>query len=209
MTGRLVLVRHGETAWNAENRFQGQADEPLNATGWEQARAAAPALAGLGIDELWSSPLSRARQTASLVGALAKVPVWTDDRLREVNVGSWSGRTVDEVAASEPEYLPKWRAGEDFRRSSTGETEAEVADRMGEFLSSIVSADGRTVCVVGHGFALRVGIAKLLAIPARLLATLGNCHVAVVDVPGQHLRLSVLNIPAECLGVGGSAPPAQ
>src|SRR5581483_11305534 len=97
----LLLVRHGETDWNAERRWQGHADVPLNARGREQARALAEELAGESIDAIYSSDLSRAQDTADIVGARLDVPVVVDPDLREIDVGPVEGLTAEESAAFE------------------------------------------------------------------------------------------------------------
>ena len=91
MTRRLVLVRHGQTEWNLLGRAQGHADISLDAIGHAQAAAAAPYLAALAPVRLWSSDLARARETAAYVAEAAGLPVETDPRLREYDVGVRSG----------------------------------------------------------------------------------------------------------------------
>jgi 2,3-bisphosphoglycerate-dependent phosphoglycerate mutase len=95
----LLVVRHGETDWNAERRWQGHADVPLNERGREQARALAESLAGERIDAIYTSDLSRARETAQTVGARVGVDVVTDPDLREVDVGPIEGLTAEEAQA--------------------------------------------------------------------------------------------------------------
>jgi broad specificity phosphatase PhoE len=98
----LLLVRHGETAWNAEHRWQGHADVPLNARGREQALALADQLATDGrVDAIYTSDLSRARDTAEIVGARLRVPVFADRDLREIDVGPFEGLTAEETKAFE------------------------------------------------------------------------------------------------------------
>src|SRR5712691_6348769 len=87
----LLLVRHGETDWNAEHRWQGHADVPLNARGRKQAKALAEELAPQGVDAIYTSDLSRARDTAAIVGERLGVPVVLDPDLREIDVGSREG----------------------------------------------------------------------------------------------------------------------
>lgn len=95
----LLFVRHGQTDWNAERRWQGHADVPLNDRGREQAHALAEQLAGESIDAIYSSDLSRARDTADIVGALLVVPVVVDADLREIDVGAVEGLTWEESQA--------------------------------------------------------------------------------------------------------------
>ena len=92
----LLLVRHGETDWNAERRWQGHADVPLNDRGREQARTLADRLAGERIDAIYTSDLGRARETAEILAARLGVPVVTDPDLREIDVGSREGLTGDQ-----------------------------------------------------------------------------------------------------------------
>ena len=94
----LLLVRHGETDWNAERRWQGHADVPLNARGREQAKALAETLAADRIDAIYTSDLSRARDTAEIVAARLGIEAVADPALREIDVGSREGRTgeIDE-----------------------------------------------------------------------------------------------------------------
>jgi broad specificity phosphatase PhoE len=92
----LLLVRHGETDWNAESRLQGHTDRPLNDLGRRQAAQLAEALAGDGVAAIWSSDLARARETAEIVGARLGLSVQLDPDLREKNWGTWEGLTPPE-----------------------------------------------------------------------------------------------------------------
>src|ERR1700741_2656837 len=104
----LLLVRHGETDWNRERRFQGHADQPLNETGREQARAPATDLDGNGIDLIYTSDLARARETAEIVGAQLGLDVVAMRELREIDVGEWEGLTWQEIEERYPEGARKW-----------------------------------------------------------------------------------------------------
>ena len=121
MTTRIVLVRHGETEFNAEGRLQGQTDIPLSAVGIAQAEAVGPVIAGMNPVAIVSSPLMRARVTAETIGRVAGVEVGVDERLKEVDVGQWAGQTVLDLHRNDPDYARLMASGKDFRRSS-GET---------------------------------------------------------------------------------------
>ena len=108
----LILVRHGETDWNRDGRWQGHADRSLNDRGREQSRALADALAGEDVAAVYASDLSRARETAEIVAARLGRPVGVDARLREVDVGGWSGLTMAEIEARFPMEVARWRAEE-------------------------------------------------------------------------------------------------
>jgi probable phosphoglycerate mutase len=156
------LVRHGETSWNVEGRFQGLADIDLTPSGEAQAERAGIALArfvasGLTVDVVASSDLSRARKTAEkLAAAIGAAAVHTDVRLRERDVGQWSGLTVQAIEDKFPGMLARFRSGE-VDRLPDGESTAEVRDRA---LAAVLdfgsaSADGGVVVAVTHGGVIR------------------------------------------------------
>jgi len=120
---QLIVLRHGRTAWNATGRFQGQADIGLDDRGRAQAEQAAEVLAELAPTAIYSSDLSRARQTAVPLAARCGLPVHTDERLREIHVGSWEGLTIDDLLVQLDDDVKRaYLAGEDVRRSPTSRT---------------------------------------------------------------------------------------
>ena len=163
---RLVLWRHGVTDWNEQGIFQGRADIPLNERGQAQAVAAAPEVAALHPSAVYASPLIRARQTAQAYVDITGAQVHLDDRLTEIDVGTWVGESLASVAALDPAAGADMAAGRDYRRSATGETMTEVGVRVAECLREIADAhDGETVLVVSHGGAIRMGVATILGWP--------------------------------------------
>ena len=200
---RLVVWRHGRTQWNLQRRFQGQADTDLDAVGLDQAERAARVLAGLQPNALYSSDLKRTRQTAAALARLSGVEVRCDPRLREIHVGSWEGLLDDEVARVDPERWMRLRRGEDVRRSSTGESVAEVGERVAAALTEIAdgAADDATVVVTSHGLAARAGICRLVGLPAqhwRILGSLDNCAWAVLQWHrgGRYYRIAEYDVTA-------------
>jgi broad specificity phosphatase PhoE len=107
----LLLARHGQTDWNAERRWQGHTDRPLNERGREQAEALAERLADVELVAVYSSDLSRARDTAAVVAERQALEVRTSPELREVDVGSWAGLTRPEAEARFPEAFARWQEG--------------------------------------------------------------------------------------------------
>jgi len=183
---RIVLWRHGRTEWNRTNRFQGQADISLDLTGVQQAQAAAPYLARMEPTVIWSSDLARATHTAQELAVLTGLDVTLDQRLREIHVGSWEGLTGDQVREVDPELSTQLWAGEDVRRSTTGETVAEVGHRAAAALAELAASaeDGSTVVAVTHGVAARAGICQLLGYPYamwHLLGSVDNCCWSVIE----------------------------
>jgi 2,3-bisphosphoglycerate-dependent phosphoglycerate mutase len=146
----LLLVRHAETDWNLERRWQGHADPPLNETVCAQARALALLLSGRGVTAVYSSDLARARATAELVARPAGLTVRLDPRLREVDVGEWSGLTTAEAEARFPAGAERRRAG--GLGWEHGETYEAMGARVEEALLEIAAAHpGEAVLVVTHG----------------------------------------------------------
>ena len=183
---RIVLVRHGETSDNAAGIWQGHRDSPLSATGRDQARGAASALAAYRPQLVVSSDLQRARATAEAVGEACGMPVRTDPRLREIDVGGWQGRNTAEVREGHPELLAAMGRGEDVRRGVTGETVGELAVLVGAALEEVGAEldPGRVAIVVSHGVAARAGVAALTGLEQmqalQVLWGLGNAHWAVL-----------------------------
>jgi probable phosphoglycerate mutase len=155
----IFLARHGETTWNKDRRFQGQEDVPLNDLGREQARALAEVAAGHDLAALYASPLARARETAEIVGARLGLPVATDDRLMESDVGDWQGLYKADIERDQPEAWAAFgAAGEDFRFPG-GESLAEQQRRVIAALVDITQAHRLPALVVCHRGVIRCALA--------------------------------------------------
>jgi len=178
-----VLWRHGQTVWNAERRFQGQSDIPLDETGQTQAERAARLLAALRPDLILSSDLSRAAQTAAPLARLTGLEVTLDKDLRERHGGRWEGLTDTEIRTRYPVEHANWTPPD-------GEPSPVVADRVAGALYRIAEAAAGTenaepglAVVVSHGAALRLGMSRLLGMPDELFGVLGplsNCSWSVL-----------------------------
>ncbi|WP_282006330.1 histidine phosphatase family protein [Propioniciclava sinopodophylli] len=205
---KLVLVRHGQTDSNAAGRFQGQQDVPLNRIGRSQADALAERLVRLKAARIVTSDLLRARATADAIATASGVGVSVDERLREIDVGSWQGRTSVEVAAENPWFEEELHSGRDFRRSETGETAAEAGERVAAVLHELAEAHPReTTFVVGHGLALRVGLCLFLGLgldASFAISGLWNCSWTILD-HNERWRLQSYNNVV----VGHSGPLAS
>ena len=193
---RVVVLRHGRTAWNRIGRAQGQGDVPLDEVGHAQARAAAPLLAALSPARLVSSDLTRAAQTAAYVGEACGLEVELDPRLREFDVGERQGLTWAESVERFPWIADGVGLGERLAGVPGAESDADVAARIGPALEEAAASvgPGQTVVVVTHGAALKLGIGSLLGwdeTVVRALAVLDNCHWATLRVPvdGRARRL--------------------
>lgn len=204
MTARkLILWRHGQTEWNLTGRFQGQADIPLNELGLQQARDAAPAVAGYQPTRVIASDLERAQQTAAELSALTGVSVESNSRFREIHVAEWEGLRLDEVLERDPEFLKREIDGRDSRRGETGESTAEVGERIAAAMHDVTeaSADDDVVVVAMHGLAIRVGVATFLGLDlkaSRIFGGVDNCGWVVLDRSRSGAwRLSGYNVLAD------------
>jgi broad specificity phosphatase PhoE len=175
---RVVLWRHGQTAWNLEGRFQGRADIPLDAKGVAQSEDAARRLAALRPTAIISSPLQRAAGTAAALSRLTGLAVSFDPDLLERDGGAWEGLTTREIRERYPDEYAGWQPPD-------GETSAEVAKRVGAALERAIARmpDDGPLVVTSHGAALRLGLASLLGFPEDLwdrLGGLSNCSWSVI-----------------------------
>ena len=183
---RVLLVRHGETAWNAIGKLQGHTDIELNDTGRDQARALVEVVRATTIATVWTSDLARARQTGEIIAAaLGLPPPSVDSELRERRFGVFEGLTRDECAAQHPEA---WRAWLDRTGTPQGaETRDVVLARMTRALNRVVAGTVGTALVVTHGGVMRTWLMEHLG------ATVGpimNGSIHAVEHDGTRFRLT-------------------
>lgn len=196
-TRALVLLRHGQTSWNAVRRIQGQLDSELDEVGQAQGQAAAAVIAKHNPQHVWSSDLQRARVTGEYVAEASGLSVVTDVRLREFGFGEWEGRLHTELDVEHPERIARLRRG-NFDAVPGGEPAAEVCERMSAALRELLDQTdlGRASIAVSHGGAIRAGIGALLAWPelqVSTLAPLRNCCWAVLVESAGNLQLASYN----------------
>jgi broad specificity phosphatase PhoE len=181
----IVLVRHGETDWNRDNRFQGHADPPLNDVGRQQARALAGELSSRPFVAAYTSPLRRAAETAAILGDALQLELHSDASLMEVDVGSWSGLTRADVEARFPLGYARWL--EYGHGWDDGETYDELGARVVSGLVRIGREhDGGDVLAVTHGGPIRSALAAAEGVPfeeaRRSIHVIGNCAVVRLAV---------------------------
>lgn len=206
---RLLLLRHGRTEWNDAGRFQGQADPPLDAVGRAQAERVGPVIAAMRPDLVVSSDLMRCRATADQVG----LPYRSDPRLREIDLGRWSGLNSEEAGRLYPEEDAAWRRGEDIRRGG-GETYFEVAARAGAVFDELVEAGlpagpDSLVLFVLHGGTARSLIGHLLGLPPDAwwhFGPLRNCHWTLLRSEHGRFRILEHNVGVPRAGKVDSGP---
>jgi probable phosphoglycerate mutase len=199
------LIRHGESVSNAAGRVQGQEDVELSVSGREQARAVAAwsrtllsAADAPPVDELWSSPLRRARETAEAIAAATGLPLRIDERLRELHAGIFQGHLWADLEARFSEVVTRWRSGDADYAIPGGESRAELAARGRAVLELLAARPVRGMIVVAHGGILTAALGSLVGKKHPLLAAaaerpftklpaLANCSVTLVRWPGPDL----------------------
>lgn len=187
---RLALVRHGETAWNAQARYQGRADLPLSDAGQRQAVMLARRLAREEIHAVYASDLQRAWETAVTIAAPHGLPVRAETRLREMDFGDWEGLTYEEVQERYPQALAAWEADPLNVAPPGGETLVQVVARVQSLLDDIVRVHpDQTVLLVGHGGPLRVLLCVAMGLDPRV-------H--------WQFRLGIASLSELCLYDGGA-----
>jgi broad specificity phosphatase PhoE len=192
MATTIVLVRHGETDWNRERRFQGHADVPLNDAGRAQAAALAERLAGEWFAAAYASPLRRASETAGILAARLGVEVHPHEALKEVDVGSWSGLAIGEIESRFPDCFARWAAWR-VAGWEDGETYDDLARRVLSGVHEIGRRHPRgNVLAVTHGGPIRSALAaahglSLDDLSARL-GILENCSAVRIAVRNGNLE---------------------
>jgi probable phosphoglycerate mutase len=181
----IVLVRHGETDWNRERRFQGHADVPLNDDGRSQVRALAETLVGERFSAAYTSPLRRAAESAEILAAALGLEVRASEALREVDVGSWSGLTRTEVEARHPRGYRRWL--EHGHGWKDGETYEQLGVRVVSGLVAIGERHpGQAVLAVTHGGPIRSALAAAAgasyADARRAPGSIANCAIVRIAV---------------------------
>lgn len=184
---RILLARHGETAWNALGKLQGHTDIALNDVGRDQARALAASFRDAGITAIWTSDLSRARETGEIIADLLGLAAPTvDPELRERQFGVFEGLTRHECAAQHPEAWQLWLA--QTGTPPGGESRGDAAARLGRALRRIAATaatEGGPALTVSHGAVMRLYLIDLLGTSVPVMA---NGTTYVVEHDGAEVR---------------------
>jgi broad specificity phosphatase PhoE len=181
---RFWLVRHGETDWNLQGRYQGQADPPLNANGLTQAQRIGDQLIDEGIKAIFSSDLQRALHTAQIIADKLQLSVFIDKRLREISLGKWEGMLIDDIIAQFP---LEWQSRQDNpvqAHAPGGENLLQVAERVRDAAEQIAQDyPSESVIIVSHGMALATLFSLAQDLPLGQAYTLipDNAHPLRVD----------------------------
>lgn len=161
----IYLVRHGQTAWNKEEIFRGRADIPLNETGLKEAELAAEYFRGLKIDHIYSSPLSRAYQTAERIARVCSLEVQRSEGLVDMSFGIWEGRTLEEIKREDGELYRLWRESPHLVCFPGGESLDQVRNRsMGALEALLRLHPEETLILVSHRVVNKVLICAVLGL---------------------------------------------
>lgn len=189
---RLLLVRHGQSEWNASRRLQGQADIALSEEGRRQADALRPTIEAIAPDRAVSSDLARVRETAERIGA--KQATFTSD-LREIDVGDWTGKPIQAIVAADAEAYAGWRAG--THAPPGGEIWSDFVARVGGAIERERSSRPcDTLLAVCHGGVIRALIQHLLGLPPARIIPVAPASLTVLQLDkagGQSGRLELFN----------------
>lgn len=181
----LILIRHGETDWNRELRFQGHVDVSLNATGLEQARRLAARMAGERAAALYASDLLRARQTAQPIGTQLELNPFTEAGLREQSFGRVDGMRVDDIKTQLPEAWEGWLRFEEDYAMPEGESTRQFHARVMDAVQRVAAAHpDQTVVIVTHG-----GVLDMIYRTARSLGLSGPRQSEIPNAGFNRVRM--------------------
>lgn len=191
----LILVRHGETAWNHEHRFQGQANPPLNALGIQQAHALARRLRTIPIDIAFASDLQRALETARIITAKRDVQLIATPMLRERRLGAWEGLTVQEASRMHPREIEAWKR-DVLSPIPDGESYEQLQARLRELLKQLLREyKGKSILIVSHSGPIKVAICTMLGWSLQIIRRfyIANGSLSIVQSDGVRSICRMLN----------------
>ena len=163
---RIILVRHGETEWNKEEVFRGRIDVKLNSTGLSQAEETGKALSGEAIQVVYTSPLSRAHDTARKIIHFQDAPVVIEDSFTDLDFGEWQGLPLSEVRERYSDIYRRWKDEPHLVKFSGGESLREVSERSKSALQKLILEHPEETCaIVSHRVICKVMILSMLGLP--------------------------------------------
>jgi len=167
----FILIRHGETDWSKEKRYQGKTDVPLSTEGKKQVRCLSRVFAQYEPHVVYTSTLSRTRESGTILCKSIAAPLKEDAQLNELNFGEWEGKTADELIKTQDPLYTKWMEGQ-LIKPPHGETVSSLRKRVKNFLQECIKTHkNKTVAIVSHGGVLRLLIIEILGLPQKNLFT--------------------------------------
>lgn len=185
MKTRIYFVRHGETDYNVQHRFQGSTDNSMNERGLEQAACLWNPMSKIYLDKIYVSPYKRTTQTAEQVLAGRDIPVIQEPRFCEIHCGQWEGLDRKQIELHWPGMIEKWEHRPDELQMPEGESFKQVQDRSVEAFKEILEKDaGKCIAIVTHMLTIQLIMSKLLEIPIRevwKMVRLENTSITTID----------------------------
>jgi alpha-ribazole phosphatase len=207
---KLYLVRHGETAGNAQQWYQGSTDVPLNETGLAQAACLSRFFQDIPFSAIYSSTLMRARKTAEIVAEPHHMPVQSFDELKEINFGVWEGHTYNEITEKWPGEIEAFYASEGTARAHGGESFMDVEERATKKVKELLAhhEDGDTVLIVSHGAAIRCLLFGLLGLSMGRIWAFQQYNTAfnIIEYHGEKNVMTIMNCTQHLDGTVGYQP---
>lgn len=194
---RVILVRHGETYWNAEGRFQGRIDVELNTNGKRQAQCLADALKGVDVTAIYSSPLKRSMMTAEAIAETHDLEVMPVGEFNEIDHGLWEGSTIAQVREEDGDRYEEWMQHPEKVAFPSGETLADIRARSVKKLNEILAEhkDGDTVVIAAHDATNKVLIMHALDLDDAYFWRIkqGNASINILEYTNGQFTITLLN----------------
>ncbi|MFB3896499.1 MAG: histidine phosphatase family protein [bacterium] len=200
MAIKLILVRHGETDWNIQQRYQGHTDINLNETGINQAKRLARELKSEKIDAIYSSDLTRAVQTAAIINDGRNLPIHQLWELRECSFGIWEGKTFKEMEQHFPEEVARIKGDPVKQIRTGGESRDQLSTRIGQAIQQIIDThQNQSVLIVAHGGALAVAMEYITGegLIARSKYWLENAGYHILECNNRNCNIIHCGTPVE------------
>lgn len=203
---KLILVRHGETDWVRMGRYQGSTDIPLNKRGLRQARAVARVVKKERVIAVYSSELTRARETAKLIGTVCRKRVVVDGRLNEVSFGRWEGESHERIGIRFPKASRDWYRARWSSQPPGGESIRSLEKRVTQFLNGLTKKFSKrkgTCVVVTHGGPIRMFLIRVLKVTPKIFwrIRIDPASVSVLHLYAKGSELVLLNSQAHLNGL--------
>lgn len=193
---QLILVRHGQTAWNKQPRFRGQADIELDETGLAQAQATGNSLSRFPISAVYSSPLKRATATAQPIAEKQGITVQSHNGLLDIYFGKWQGLTPQQAREQDGALLDAWLKEPHKVTFPQGESLSDVRDRVTGAINELLHKhDGETIVMVSHVVVLKVALCVVLGLDDSHFWKMAqdNCAISIIKVKDGNYTVSLIN----------------
>ncbi|MBR0150195.1 MAG: histidine phosphatase family protein [Synergistaceae bacterium] len=192
---RIILVRHGQTQWNNDYKFQGMTDTSLDDEGIKQAEKLAIRLSTWPPEVIYTSPLKRAYTTAEAISRQFDIQPTVMPELEEVNFGSWEGASIHNIERDTPEIFSRWRADPFFNPPEGGESWPEISSRLTRAVNTMLASNHERIVAVTHGGVIRALFAVILGVDPHKAwnVEVSNCAITGIEFRGGMARLHFAN----------------